>query len=339
MAQPIFAFAPEDRLDIKDVARLDQALGRAAGPAHAVERHGAGLSVGDNRAGLVTVRLQPDSDGGVADVERHRQDPRLDVAVSGNVGQRNAPILADIDGLERAMPAIRLVIAHEAVDQRLARHQLNFRVERRANAEAALIKLLLAVALRQFAPHFLGEEPRRDRIRRQHARIDHQRLGPSLVRLLGGDVAVLLHAPDDVVAPFHGAVMIAKRVQRTRLLRQSREIRDFGDGQLVHGLVEIIERRSGDAIVGKAEINLIEVELEDLFLRVGGFDSHTQQDLADLAVESSVRVQEEVLGHLLSDGRGALNVARALQENNPCAHDALGIDAPVACRSSCPRPI
>ena len=236
------------------------------------------------------------------------------------------------------MPAVRLVIAHETVDKRLTRHQLNFRVERRANRKAALVKLLLAVALLQFAPDFFGEESRGDGIRRQHARIDHQRLGASLVRLFGGDVAVLLHAPDDVVAPFDGAVMIAKRVQRTRLLRQRRQIGDFGDGQFVHRLVEIIERGGGDAVVGKAEINLVEVELEDLFLRIGGLYSQAEQNLTDLAIESPVRVQEKILGHLLGDGRGALNVARTLQVNEARAHDALRDRRPSGCRSSCPRP-
>ena len=45
-----------------------------------------------SRSGCNPIRI-----GGVADVERHRQDPRLDVAVSRNIGQRNAPVLADVD--------------------------------------------------------------------------------------------------------------------------------------------------------------------------------------------------------------------------------------------------
>ena len=193
----------------------------------------------------------------------------------------------------------------------------------------ALIELLLAVALRQFPPDLLGEEARGDRIGGQHARVDHQRLGPRLVRLFGGDVAVLRHAADDVVAPLDGAIVVAERVERTRLLRQGGEIGDFGDGQFVHRLVEIVQRRGGDAVVGKAEVDFIEIELEDLFLRIGRLDSHAQQDLADLAVESPVRVQEEVLRHLLGDGRGALDVVRTLEVDETRAHDALGIDAVV----------
>ena len=84
------------------------------------------------------------------------------------------PNPGDVDRLERAVPAIGLIVAHQAIDQRFAGHQLNFRIEGRADRQAALVKFLLAVALRQFPPHFLSEEPSRDRIRRQHTRIDHQ---------------------------------------------------------------------------------------------------------------------------------------------------------------------
>jgi hypothetical protein len=45
------------------------------------------------------------------------------------------------------MPTVRLVIAHEPVDQRLAGHQLDLRIERRADGEAPFIKLLLAITL------------------------------------------------------------------------------------------------------------------------------------------------------------------------------------------------
>ncbi len=232
-----------------------------------------GSTIGDDRAGFVSLGLKTDPYGGIADVERHRQDPRLDVAVGWNVGQRHAPILTDVDRLQRSMPTVGLVITHKTIDKRLTRHQLNLWVERRANRKAALVKLLLAVPFLQLAADFFREEPGSNGIRRKHARIDDQRLGPRLIRLFGGDVAVLLHAADDVVAPLHGAVVIAERIQRTRLLRQSRQIGDFGDRQFVHGLIEIIERRGGDAVVGKAEINLVEVELENLLLRIRGLYS------------------------------------------------------------------
>ena len=138
---------------------------------------GSGLALGAERARLVVLGLQADADRRVGDVEHHREPPRLDVAVFGNVAERHAPVLAEVDRLDRAVPAMRLVVAHQPVDQRLARHQLQLGVERRAHRKAALVELLLAVALGELAPHFLGEEAGGDRIGRQHARRDDQRLG------------------------------------------------------------------------------------------------------------------------------------------------------------------
>ena len=121
---------------------------------------------------------------GAARVEGDGELPWLDVAVGRDVGQGNAPVLAEVDALERSVPAVRLVVADEAVDQRLASHQLDLGIEGGAHREAALVELLLAVALVEFAAHFFREEAGRDGVGRQHARIDVERLGAGLSRLL-----------------------------------------------------------------------------------------------------------------------------------------------------------
>ena len=177
-----------------------------------------------SRSGCKPMRID-----GVGDVEDHREAPGLDVAVFGNVAERHAPILAEVDRLDRAVPAVGLVVAHQAVDQRFTRHQLHLRIERGAHRQAALVELLLAVALGQFAAHFLGEEAGGDRIGGQHARRDGQRLGARGLRLIGGDVAVLRHAADHVIAALDRAVVVAERIERARLLGQGGEIGDFGD--------------------------------------------------------------------------------------------------------------
>ena len=97
----------------------------------------------------------------------------------------------------------------------------------------------------------------------------------------------------------------------------------------MHRLVEIVERSGGDAIVGEAEIDFIEIEFENLVLRIGRFDSQAQEDFTDLAIERAVRTQKEVLRHLLGYGRGALDAARPLKVNDAGADDALGVEAPV----------
>ena len=161
---------------------------------------------------------------------------------------------------------MRLVIMHEAIDQRFARHQLYFGIEGRANGKAALVQLLIAVAHENLAAHLLGEKAGGDRIGRQYARSDGQWFGARLLRLLLRDIAVLSHAADDVIAPIDGAIVVAERIEFARLLGQRRQIGDLGDRQLMHRFVEIVQRRSGDAIIAEAEVNFIEVELENLFL-------------------------------------------------------------------------
>ena len=337
LTQAVLADAPRHRFDVEDVAGLDQRLWGPARPAIAVGRDRAGLPVLNDGAGLVVLGLESDADRRAADVEGDRELPRLDVGVGRNVGQRHAPVLAEIDALERSVPAMGFVVAHQPVDQGLARHQLNLGIERGSNRKPALVELLFAVALAELAPHLLGEEAGGDRVGRQHARIDDERLGAGLARLIGGDVAVLGHAPDDVVAPLHRPVVVAERIEGARLLGQRREIGDLRDRKLVHRLVEIVQRRRCDAVVRQAEVDLVEVELEDLLLGIGGLDADAEQDFANLAVERAIRAQEEILRHLLGDGRGALDVARALQEHDARAHDALRGRNRHANRSSCPR--
>ena len=86
--------------------------------------------------------------------------------------------------LHGAAVAVRLVEAHEAVDQSLARPDLHLRIERRADGEAALVEFLVAVAVRQFAAHFLGEIAGDIGIGRERARVDAERLGARLVALV-----------------------------------------------------------------------------------------------------------------------------------------------------------
>ena len=59
-----------------------------------------------------------------------------------------------------------------------------------------------------------------------------------------------------------------------------------------------------DAIGAAAEIDLVEVKLEDLLLGKLGFERHRQDRLARLAVERAVVVEKDVPGELLRDGGG-----------------------------------
>ncbi len=226
-----------------------------------------------------------------------------------------------------------LVVAHEAVDQRLAGPGLHLRVEGRAHREAALVELLLAVALGDLAADLLGEVVGVGGVREGDARVDAERHLLGGLRLLPGDVAVLRHQADDLVAAVEGRLGLAVGVVVVRPLRQGGEVGRLVDGQLVDRLAEIVERRGRDAVQvaaghDRAEEDLVEVELEDLVLRVGRLDPERQQRLLDLAVVGLLGGEQEVLGDLLGDGRGALPLAR-LGVGQEGAHDPLGVDAAV----------
>ena len=80
------------------------------------------------------------------------------------------------------------------------------------------------------------------------------------------DVAVDDHLVDDPVAALQRAVCMLERMVVVGAFRQGGQIRGFRDRQLIDRLVEIGERRAGNAIGAEAEEDLVEVEFEDTVL-------------------------------------------------------------------------
>ena len=113
-----------------------------------------------------------------------------------------------------------------------------------------------------------------------------QLLGLGRLLLLGGDVAVVAHAAQHIVAPRVGFLLDAADAVAVRRLGQRREIGDLRQRQLPERGVEIVERRRRHAVVARAEIDLVEVELEDAFLGVGLLDAEGEDGFADLAGEA-----------------------------------------------------
>ena len=100
----------------------------------------------------------------------------------------------------------------------------------------------------------------------------------------------------------------------------------------MHGFVEIEERRGRHAVGAHAEIDFVEVELENLLLGERTLDLHRQQRFLDLAREGDLVGEQEVLGYLLSDGGGALRPASAailLDVEQRRARDAGEVDPAV----------
>ena len=96
-------------------------------------------------------------------------------------------------------------------------------------------------------------------------------------------------------------------------------------------LAEIVERGGGYAVGAHAEVDLVEVELENLVLRIGALDADGEDCFLELAVELLLARQQEVLGHLLGDGGGAFGalLAVVLQVVEHRARDAGEVEAAV----------
>src|SRR5262249_22473237 len=87
---------------------------------------------------------------------------------------------------------------------------------------------------------------------------------------------------------------------------QAGEKRAFLDRELLCRLAEIAARGELDAPGAAAEIDGIEIELENLRLAERLLDPRGHDHLADLALVGEVFAHQQVLDDLLGDGRAAL---------------------------------
>ena len=225
------------------------------------------------------------------------------------------------------------VVTHQTGAQRVDGIVLQARIQRGADLKAAVIQAFRLVAADQQTPHFLDIVIDVGRLAAQRAGLGHQRFGLGGRRLLVGDVAIVVHLVDHPVAAVNSSVEITARIVIGRALGQRRQEGDFGNRQFVQRLAEVIQRGGADAVAVLAEIDFVQIQLEHLFLGIGGVDANRQNGFADLAAELDLGIQQEVPRHLLGDGGGALRAA-ALQHQPDVldggAQDARRVDARMA---------
>jgi hypothetical protein len=106
--------------------------------------------------------------------------------------------------------------------------------------------------------------------------------------------------------------------------------RGFGDLERPSGLAEIALRRGLDTVGTGAEINPVEVELENLGLAQLALEPKRKHEFLHLAPERALLRQEQVLGELLGDGRSALGDVPAGEIGEHRAREAHGIDTEMA---------
>ena len=250
-------------------------------------------------------------------------------------------VLAAVEALERAGPRVDRrdpdVQALEALRLLLA-DRLGGRVHRVAgegggHLQTAAGDLLVGEALGEQLP--LDE--------RQHVAalaavlvlgLDPGELRQPLLDPLGAvgvQVAHRGHAVHDVLvaAEQPGAgVGAVGRVEGGRRVQDRREHRALLDGEVLGVLVEVRLRRGLDAVGAAAEVDGVQVALQDLVLGLLALDLQRHERLLHLAGEGALLGEVEDLDVLLGDRRGALRGAAARVAERR-AQDALGVDALV----------
>ncbi len=118
---------------------------------------------------------------------------------------------------------------------------------------------------------------------------------------------------------FGGAFLVRQRRIGVGRLHQPGQHGGFADAQIFGLLVEIALRRGFDTIGAGAEIDMVEVQRQNLFLGVLVLKPHRDHQLLNLALHVLVGRQEQVARQLLRDRRAAGQVGALLLEG--VAHD------------------
>ena len=154
--------------------------------------------------------------------------------------------------------------------------------------------------------------------------------GQSPARLrAGGNDPVLPQAAQDIGEPLLRAAGMAVGRKIVRSLGQPGKQRAFFERELLGRLAEIAARRKLDAPGAAAEIDRVEIELENLRLAQRALHPRSHHHLADLALIGEVFPHQQVLHDLLGDGRAALRAAGLGKIADEGADQAALVDALV----------
>ncbi len=162
--------------------------------------------------------------------------------------------------------------------------------------------------------------------------VDAEVRGARLRVLLHGGEAAVLGLAQDEVPPLERALRVAERVVEGRALHHADEERALREREMVDCLAEVVERGEAHAVDGAvavlAEVDFVEIRLEDLVLVVVDFQEHRHKELGDLARERALGREEEVLHQLLRQRAPALQTLEA-EEAERRAGDAAQVEAVV----------
>ena len=227
-----------------------------------------------------------------------------------------------------AAPSVTPVVAVQTIAHRLIRRALHRDIQRRVNAQPALMHRFGSVGRFQILANFF------EKIRRQIvARILHMQTERRLLRrfLFGARRSF----PSSSIR-YSTRLRRAKCARRIRQRRKFRPIHHAGEQrrflqlQIANRLAEIKFRRCRESIIAVRQINLVRIHRKNLRLRVAALDLQRQQHFLHLAAKAFVAaVEKQIAGKLHADRARARRDA-VMQDVAPRrARDARKIDAPV----------
>ena len=141
------------------------------------------------------------------------------------------------------------------------------------------------------------------------------------------DVPLLRHRGNHLRGALVGGFDITRGGEPDRRLHQSRQYGRLREVHHLGALAEILLRRRLDAIGARAEIDAIEIELEDLILGIFALEPEREDRLLNFARQRALLRQEQVLRELLGERRAALHAAHARDVADDRARNPDRIDA------------
>ena len=124
---------------------------------------------------------------------------------------------------------------------------------------------------------------------------------------IGFNVSLGRHPSEDVVPPLFGSFGEAARRAVVGIRNRRGKGCGFHDGEVRGIFPEIALGSGGDAVVTAAEVNAIDVELENALLAADAFlNALGEEDFGEFPAHGPVLQLKGLAGKLLGDGRGAL---------------------------------
>ena len=152
---------------------------------------------------------------------------------------------------------------------------------------------------------------------------------PRRLHLAGGVKSRLDEIIENVIRARTRRWQVDMRGIFRRRLEQASHHRAFGHRDLAHRVAEVELRCSLNAECTATHIGAIEIHFQDFALREPALQQERQKDFLDLALDRSLRRQEQVFGELLRQRRAALHNFIGLDVGHQGARRAQQIDAEV----------